>query len=393
MSESPKLDAIRTPLSRRWFLMRRRVLPAAVWVMAVLAAAILLGRDPASLDATGMVTLREIPLAPVVDARVQRVTVGLFDEVTTGQVVAQLDDTLVSAELLAAEAEYARLLAEVAAERERIAQEVSELARDALNNERVLVMSQMSAQLDVLDREAQYETDRTTMQGLASLLERQEALARERLIDQATLDETRMQYETIRMQVQESAAAREAAAEQLRKATALREAKAPDVVLAQEDLVLAPLRAAVTVQQALVQALRAERDSLVLTSPVDGRVASILREPGSTATPELPVLTVTAAGDGQVVAYVPERIARDIAVGTPVRVTSRRTPRHVAEAAVVKINPQIAPYPLQLQPNVNMLQWGLPLLIGPVPKDFLPGEVVYVRFLGDKRAGTGVWNR
>ena len=383
-------DAVPTPFPRRVAWLRRRLLPIAVWGAAIVAAGALLGRDSATLDATGLVRLREIPLSPVVDARVQSIAVELFDEVKAGQVVVLLDDRVTRAELAAAQAEQARLSEEVNAERERLSSEMAALEREALDDQRRFALAEATAHLDLLDRDLQQKVDTASLQSLATLIQRQEMLVGEQLLEQSVLNETRVQYEALQAQVRESIAAREAAAASFEQAKALREARAPDVVLAREELVLAPLHAAVIAQQALIEVLQAEVDSLVLTSPVDGRVANIWCEPGATATPGVPVVTITADQADQVVAYVPDRMARSVTVGTPVRIVTRRTPRHVAEAKVVKVNSQIAQYPLQLQPNPapTMAQWGLPLIIGPVSKDFLPGEVVYVRFLSEKR---GIW--
>ena len=369
MAVRSQQPVVRTPFPRRLLWWRRKFLPVVVWAAALVAIAVLFGRHPVSEDATGVVVLREIPVAPVVSGRVERLAVGLFDEVEAGQVVALLDDSLIRAE--------------VTAERERLTLEAAAIERDALNDERRFALAEAEARLDLLDREMQHAVNVSTLDWLKPLLERQELLARELIVDQATVDEMRMQYEALEAEVRESAVAREASAARLEQAQTLKHAMAPDALLPQEEMALAPLEAAIAVQQAHIQFLHEQRANMVLIAPVDGHIARILAEPGAVAAADMPVLVVTAKGGDQAVAYMPEHLARNIPVGSRVRVASRRLPRRTVEAKVLKVSPQIEPYPLQLQPGPNVLRWGAPVLVGQLPEGFLPGEVVNVRFLVD----------
>lgn len=109
MSQQGDMRAVRTPAGRLAGSMRRRFLPAVVWLAAVAAAVILAQRQGRYIDGTGTVEVNEVAVSPLIDGKVQQLSVDLFQQVEAGQVIAVMDDARASAELGACQADLAKL--------------------------------------------------------------------------------------------------------------------------------------------------------------------------------------------------------------------------------------------------------------------------------------------
>jgi len=291
-----------------------------------------------------------------------------------------MDDTLIQAELIMVEAELGHLRAQLDAEVERVTAETATLEWNALNDRRRFALDQESARLDVLDRQAQQQTNAVNLQSLEIQMRRLEQLVKEELSDQATYDQIRLQYEALKKQMEEDQVAIDEATSRLGEARGRAqqlEKEAPDIKMVQY---LEPLKEAVHVQEARIQEVQERRAMLVLTAPATGQVTQILKRAGETVLAGDPILVVAVGGSERVVAYLDERAVGTLAVGTPVTVSSRRAPGQVARAEVLKVGSQLEQCPQRLWRNPVVAQWGWPVLIGMVPRDtFYPGEMVDLR--------------
>ena len=377
---------IRTPLQRRVRLGRQRVLPALVWVAALAVLGVLAQRQTREIGAIGMVELHEVSVAPLADGTVHGLSVDLLDKVDAGQAVAMMDDTLMRAELVEAEAELSRLRAQLEADSERSSLYVADLKLESLDNQRRFALDEEEAQLDYLDRLVRQESDRISLEWLGIMSERQKALVDENIADESTYDKTWLRYKALEEELKENEAAIAGAKQRADEALNRRDERGREVFDVNLARMLQPLSESLKVQEARIHRVKERRAMLVLRAPVGGQVSSIFRRPGEMVLSGNPVLAISAAGSERVLAYVDESTATRIAPGSEVSVASRRDPTLMAKARLVKLGSHVEQFPLRLQRNPRIPEWGLPILVGELPKDvFYPGEVVHVSFLASTR--------
>ena len=375
-------ETIHTPLSRRIQTLRRGVAPVLVWVVAVVVVVTLAGRSTRRIDAVGVAESRVVTVAPLVDGTLQGLSVELFDHTEADQIVGLIDDTLVRAQLVTAQAELSRLGADLEARRAELALESIQRELDDLNDQRRFVLNEEQARLAYLDRVVQQESDKVELNRLALVLGRQKRLIEQDAGDEATYDDVRLQHAALAKRIDENVEALEAARRRMDEAGrrwADRVADRDAVDMAQ---ILRPLHEAVTVQHGRILELTEQRKMLVLRAPLAGTVAHIFHRAGETVPSGDPVLAIAAESSRRVLAYVDERSAERVSVGAPVEVATRGYPRNVMRGQVVKVSAAIEEVPIRLRRNPLFSEWGLAILVGDIPSDALrPGQALDVRFL------------
>lgn len=142
---------------------------------------------------------------------------------------------------------------------------------------------------------------------------------------------------------------------------------------------MAPFRAAIAVHQASLRHIEQELDELTLHAPVDGTVSMLVQSVGDVLRAGMPVLTLVSARRGHVVAYVPERQSRRIALGA--RVGLRRHGSFIGKHSghVVELAPSLEEAPPRLSAKLT-----LPFFVRRVvirldqDQPLLPGESFYI---------------
>ncbi len=378
MTQDIARPEISAPMHRRFRLWRQRFLPVLVWAAAIGITLVLVRQERGLIMAVGTVESRNVIVAPLVDGTVHGLSVDLLDGVESGQVVALMDDTLVTAELRTSEAELSRLSMLLERENSRLELEVSSLALDGLDDMRRFMLNEETARLDLLDRRVQQESAEVELQRLSVMLKRQEALVKEQVVEQATYDELLLRHEALRTEIEGNKAA--IAMEQTRvDEAAERHAELKKQPVFNIDIAnyLMPLKESIAVQETIIEEIKERRMMLALRAPLAGQIAMIVRRTGEMAIAGEPVVMIAGAASTRVIAYVGESAARDLKPGSEVTIRSRRSPKHVAMAKVVKVGTQIEEMPLRLCRSPLMAEWGFPMLIGDVPAGtFLPGELL-----------------
>ncbi len=370
---------VSSPPSRRLRRWARRVLPVAVWFAAIALLLQLHGGKKAAVEAPGLVERTQVAIAPLFDGTVHSLAVDRLDTVSPGQVVALMDDTLIRAEMLAAEAELAQLRAALQAERASARLEAAVRSREAQADQRRFALDTELAHLDYLDRHVRQEYDRVVLQLLAIERNRQKNLVAEAIADEAAYDDARLQHDALETQVRENEQALQTARMRLEEARARETALAPDGLDAPIEALIRPFREAINAQEARVQEVKARRATLALKAPLGGRVCEVFHRAGETLLAGTPLLTIGAPDSGRVMAYVPQANLVRPAVGGTAEVRGRHDSL-LAEATVLRVAPQVAPLPEELWTAPNMPEWGLPVLLGGLQEGlFYPGERVEVR--------------
>jgi multidrug resistance efflux pump len=366
---------------RRLSAWARRWLALAFWSAAVLLLIGLAHTQAGRIQAPGIVEKREAAVSASIEGTLAAVKVELMDHVMAGQELAVLDDTAVRHELNTAVAELERLRAESDASAEQMRLEVANFTANDLGEERRFGANEERAKVDVLTRRAQQEFNRITLEGMELLLNRQKAMVDEDILDAQTYDDTRKQYEALKVEIEKTESTLSAAETHANEAARLREKKAQTSLVLDVDRIAAPLKQALAVQDTVIAAIRDRLNSFTLHAPVSGQITRILNHAGERVLAATPFIYIESDAERRVMAYVDERAASQLTSGAEVVVVSRKRPEQAARGRLERLGESVQQMPLPLQPNVNTPAWGMPVLVAGLPQNaFYPGELVDVKF-------------
>lgn len=367
-------------LSARARYWRQRAVPAVVWIVCVAGLVFLAQERGRYVEGVGLAETQTASVAPIRDGLLESVGVDLYATVERGQTVAVMDDAVVRAELMAAEAELGRLQAQLAAERRRMEADLTDRKLADMDDLRRFRMDEAEARLQYLDMVVNQEANKVTLERLKIQMERYRQLVGQQIGQAELYDETRLRYEALKKELEENVAAIAAAKAELDEATARREERELEPFEADAEEFIEPVRLALDVQEAHIQMLRERRAQLVLRSPIAGRVAQILRRPGETVLAGDPVLTISDHSSRRVVAYLKEDAVGRVQDGNPVRVQSQGRPDVRATARVARTGSGVEDLPVGARSMSLLAERGYPVLIDSIPAGlFFPGERVTVR--------------
>ena len=354
------------------------------------------------LIVSGNIEADEVQIGDEVGGRVAEVLVSEGDEVEEGQLLIRLDDTLLAAQIdqaetavAAARADLARAqaaprAASIAAAQAGVAQAQARLdgarsaqshAEKALAELRDLAAREDAARAQLAQAQAQW--DQAQAQAAAARVLRDQAA-------HGGSDEARTRYDIYSKQIEAAEAnmraadaARRGAQEtlaflaQMRKkpltllarahsaADGVRLAQAA-LTVAQAELALAqagPRAEAVAVAEAQVQQaeaardlLIAQRDRLMLRSPLAGTVTRQAIHPGEVAAPGAALLTVANLDEVRLVVYVPTDRIGQVRLGQEVSVTVDAYPGRTFRGEVSYISPQAEFTPKNVQTQAERVQ-------------------------------------
>ena len=372
----------------------RAFAPLIAWVGAMAVLAYLVTTQFQVVDAIGVLESQVVAIVPLVDGKIQSIGVAEFDQVEVNQVVATLDDAVLQAEKRAAQAQITQLRATLEAA-------IQDIERERMTDLRRFETDEESARLDLLDRIVSLESDKAELARVSLLLTAQSRLVEQGIVARQTYEDLTIREEGLKTRIEENEKAilfvREKLAETTKRKQAYLESAAPAMGDSASRL-LAPIRESIHVQQAEVDRLTELMEQHILRAPIAGVVtlASALGRssmptgapiiagiPGESVMAGVPFLEITNPQTARVNAWIEESRVNDaIREGAQVQVISRRTPREIAQGAVVNVGSRIEQFPLRADPMAMPPKWGLRVVIDHIPiQNFLPGEIVDIHFL------------
>ena len=382
----------------RW--LRYRFMPVAqvtVFLAAAAGALVLFQYRSASFSVVGVVQGRISHVSATYEARIKSIPVQPYQKVRKGQVVAVLDDSLLTAEIATISAEIARLRAEYAQNQTLLDADVrARLSRWDSENR---AFANDSVQLSVSTQElrAVLEYDRALLDGLRAAMDNAEQLAKNGLGPLADFQSAKAEYEATVKKVEENErllahllAERQTAEQRLAAHLQHRP------VFPSQEAALNHMRQAIAVQEGLMRECQAQRDEYILLAPCDGIVIEIqgrprdasarrpgegsFRSPGEVVVPGQTVVAITQAQPTEIVAYADDFQAPELSPGLPVRLTSGGRRRQVALSEIVAVAPTVQRLPEALWQDPRLPEWGRPVLVRIPPGMTLRvGERVTVR--------------
>jgi HlyD family secretion protein len=347
------------------------------------------GQDPAAqlapIEASGFIESEEVNVVSEVSGRVDQVLADEADEVTGGQVVVRLDDGLLQAQREQAQAavEVARATAEqVAAAQAALDEAQAQLAgvqwsysqaASTVANPHGIDVQITSAQTALGLAEQQIELLRAKLEEERMHLDwLNHADPRDNLaiefqeytvqIAEANLRAAEAQYQGAQHELELLQAQRERPlAEMLQRDQVGRQIGVAEgqVALqqAQLDLVengprseeIAIARSQVSLAEAQVGLIDAQLRQLTLEAPIDGTITTRTVDPGETAQPGIPLLTIANLRTLKLVVYIPETQYGRVQLGAEVDVSVDSYPGQTFPGEVVFIAGQAEFTPQNVQ--------------------------------------------
>ena len=383
---------IRTPLTTLIDEFRRGPLIVLVWLGAVGLTGWMFLRHTQQYQFIGTARLQLFEVSAASDGFLRQLNVDLFDDVEEGQVVAQIDDRTIVAQIEVIQATIERLRSELAAQSETLRTELVSRTTDAEADLARLRANEETYRLDALALRTEIEFDKIESQRLQLDLERLNKLVDSQIVSRQEYDLVDMQLKAIQRRIAENETlltqterAWEAAREE-RVAFAERMDLNPDV-----DVVLQPIHEEIRVQEAAIRELILMHELSTLRAPVTGRVVQLWCMPGQAVVPGEPILAISEHSTTQVVGFIEGNSPFNVEENMVVQVARAADPKVSVEAVVSRVASAVQPLPEQFWMDLNQPRYGRPFmatLTASLP--LVPGEPILIRTV--ENSGNG-WFR
>lgn len=377
-------DRVRIPWKHRWRRFRHGTLPL-VGFAAVTAATLYLwqgqGPQPQTIGEVESIRVDVTASGDGILAPLPEGQWSLFDEVEANQVVAQLDDAPVRAELVTLQEDLGRLRKEFEAAAAQLTTSEADRSRDHLGESLRLQVEVETRRLAVLDRRMQVEADSLELERNNIQVSCLAPLYAKKLVSEMEMNNQRMLRDEVSRRLAASRKTLTEAEDQQRGAEQ-RLKGYPGLVPADRVKELAAFEAAVKVQESRIEQLRASIARLAIRAPMHGVICSIERWPGANVRAGDPILTIAANSGRYIVSYLRQEQRIQPSLGMPVDVRLRAAATSPAvRSTVQRVGPQFEPIPLHQCRDPKIPEWGLPVRIA-LPRELgaRPGELLEVTF-------------
>ncbi|WP_028874605.1 HlyD family secretion protein [Tepidiphilus margaritifer] len=252
------------------------------------------------VSSNGRIEATDVNIAAKIAGRIASIAVDEGDLVSEGQVVAQIDTSVLEAQLREAQAQWERAKRNLETSRGTLAQrEADQAAAEA-------VVAQRLADLDYNRKQ----------------LARTRELAQAKMAAQSKLD-------------QDAAAvtAGEAAV-----VSARAQVRAAQAAVVQARSAIAAAEAQVAAAQASIERIQADIDDSQLKAPRSGRVQYRVMQPGEVVAAGGAVLNVVDLSDVYMTFFLPTQVAGKVAIGSEVRLVLDAFPQYVIPATATFVS-------------------------------------------------------
>lgn len=353
--------------------------PVAVWLAAAAALVPLAQATPSAGRAPALVDARRAELLAPVSGRVVSVGVQLHQEVEADAVIARFDDRDVRLRLQQAQFELERLRADMAhaeAELEQGARaDATALQMEAGTEYRRLVSAVEQAQLAALATRTELEEARVRMQGAAIETERLTGLVQQGMVSQPQLVAMRTDRDAYKKRIEELEALHERQRAVVATTGKRLEEFAPGrTATLPVDTALAPLRWRLKEQEAELERIALDAQSLDLRAPMRGRVAALAASAGEWIPIGAGVATIVDPTPRRVIAYVAEAQRRLVEQASALEL-QRPDASTLGATRIVSVSPTTVRVPARLWRDPQREEWAFEFVLAATGKE-LPGEHV-----------------
>ncbi|TKJ36386.1 MAG: hypothetical protein CEE38_11235 [Planctomycetes bacterium B3_Pla] len=379
------------------FRLRLHLLPILVWLGAVACVIGLFSRRSQRFEVLGLAQGQMRQIAATSPARLDSVSVRLFEQVQEGQTLAVLNTVLddeqprqqLQAELNTVLAEIERLTAQLVPTQDTLFAEKADRETTRISDSRRFSVDVDNARLDILRLRALVETDKITLEDLAWDVKITEQLVSEQAVAPYELQKTKTRHNALAKKIEENEhllkQARATLEQALRRSEQYGQSQPhhPSV-----EGALDVVRKAIKVQEERMNEVLTQiesldrREALELKAPFGGVVSQILHHQTEVVLAGEPIMTVSEGEVTEIIAYASESQMSLIKEGMAVELIKGSEPAktQIERSEVTYVGPVVEPMPAQLWLNPNVPQWGRPFLIkAPAQMKLTIGEKVGIR--------------
>jgi multidrug resistance efflux pump len=370
---------VKTPYNQKLDNFKRHIMPAVVWIGAVLICVTMLFQRATQYEFIGLAQSLDYEISAATTGTIETVVVQLFDHVEAGDVVAKFDDTEVLAAIQTAGARVSQLRAELNSA--RIDNDSS--AADWSADLRRFQTDEEERRLDILSLTVEIETDQIRLERRSLDVRRSLPLVESGLISDTEFENLQLVYNQTRTQIDENNILLAQTEEEYKSARSRRlEFERSQPGFSDGQTLLQPLIAAIEVESLILKEIELQRSKLLLRSPVAGQISQLLCRKGQSVVPGEPILTVSEPSVTEIVAYLNETVEEPAKVNTRVRVASLKDPTKIAESIIVRVSPTVQALPERLWTVTGRPTYGRAMVIAGVPDlELTPGELLSVTIL------------
>jgi multidrug resistance efflux pump len=386
MPEADNTTFKRAPLRDHPRLVRRRIIdswPFFVWLGLVVLAAYLYTRSVQFGQLTGVVWTVAEPVAPLQTARLKSIKVQLGDRVKAGQLVAEMDTTLVDVQLALAEATMAQAQGTLATYEGQMHDLV-----------RTFDTAIKDAETKLGEQKSLQESDGARLKELKRIQATQEELFKKQLIpesqlnalkpDIVALEKTMAAYPALITTYERMLVDSRRERENLQ--VSMKVEKGADIMQA-IDL---KAKARGDVFETALGLRNIQKESYNLRPTRDGIVSQILQVPGDVISSGTPILKIVSEHSDEIEGYLPELHLSSLRIGDTAYAFRAYGNSPIFKLKVESISPEISSMPTGTAPISTISGMSAPvggrgIRIRRVmfkiegPHDLIPGETVQIR--------------
>lgn len=398
-----KVRPIPTPLSQHWRRIRYQFMPIVVFLGASALSVYLWGQQAGLTSAVGEAEVFRIDLTAPTNGTLVTLSKQwqTFEKVAKDEIVARLDDRESLAALAVIQKEIGRIRGELVATEAKTRMDLDAAARGIADTQqqtmldlRRLAMDIEQYRLALLDRQILIDQDKIALQRATEKVTDAEKLVAGKVESEYTLRDLKTERDLLKQALDDRITgythaktmfeAAQVRQEELRKAQVRNNSTTQPAT--DMELFLAPVRAAIAVEEARVHELRLRIDSLTIRSPIDGMIREILCFPGQTISLGTPIMTIVKDEAPHVITYLREYHRAAPKLNAKVDLRIRTLPVRTVEGYVAEIGPQIVRVPVQHLRDPTKPEWGLPVRVDfRAESGIHPGELVDVTFRSNPR--------
>jgi multidrug resistance efflux pump len=307
----------------------------------------------------------------------------LFQDVQAGEVVATLDERPVLAAIATSNAMITKLQADLGSARAQMFSGSGSGLADYNADLRRFQIDEEDRRLEGLALRVVIESDEVERTRLWLDVERHRQLLVDGIIGQSLFDMIKASHDVVDTRLTENKILLAQTEEEYRVARERRRGYEGELaVIPAAAPQLLPLQEAISIEAARLLEIQVQRASLVLRSPVDGRVSSVFGRRGQAVVPGEPVVMISERTVNEIVAYLAEADGLRVEEQQPVRLVSHTRPGVVADSVVLRVSPGIQVLPQRLWRNPQVADYGRAVVIAPqAAMRLTPGETIEVRFI------------
>ncbi|MFG0253082.1 MAG: HlyD family secretion protein [Phycisphaerales bacterium JB038] len=352
---------------------RRGPLLLLTWLALATVVYAMLQERSAGRTYVGMVSDATYEISTSATGVLAAVVIDRFDQVQAGDVVARLDSTDLEAEIRTARARITQLQSELAGVEQQLRASAATEALGRLAELRRFQIDETNLRLDALALKVTLESDRIAHARLMQQLARKRQLAGTGDVPTAEFDDLALESQEVARRIELNEALLQTADQEYGDAQARRatfEQRIPETP--EMEALLSSVRDAVTVEEARLLELELTRRSLLLRSPIAVCVVEMTARRGQALLAGQPVAFVVPDEPAEIVCYVSGARSGWPELGAPALVVPGDDQTAAAQTSVIRIGPSIVPLPQRLWRDTTTPEYGLPIILAPVPGLQLP---------------------